>query len=212
MSSGHKKRLTLTTAAVDIGCGSCRKPLLSHIFHPKSKPKTAVSSATKYYNNHHYYSSSTTSSKTPPEYDYTTTTTSFSPATDTPPSPPPQLRHRKRQGKSSKTVRGLGRVGGESVAVEKDSDDPYLDFRHSMLQMILEKEIYSKDDLTELLNCFLQLNSPYHHGIIVRAFTEIWNGVYSIKSSSSMAAAGGGFSGGGGEFQSPENVHYYYGG
>ena len=49
---------------------------------------------------------------------------------------------------------------GGSVAVEKDSDDPYLDFRHSMLQMILEKQIYSKDDLRQLLDCFLQLNSP----------------------------------------------------
>ncbi|OMO82531.1 hypothetical protein CCACVL1_11933 [Corchorus capsularis] len=83
---------------------------------------------------------------------------------------------------STAKVKGLGRVGGESLAVEKDSDDPYLDFRHSMLQMILENEIYSKDDLRELLNCFLQLNSPYHHGIIVRAFTEIWNGVFSVKS------------------------------
>ncbi|KAL1545658.1 transcription repressor OFP6-like [Salvia divinorum] len=74
-----------------------------------------------------------------------------------------------------KSVQGLGRVGGSSVAVEKESDDPYLDFRQSMLQMILEKEIYSKDDLKQLLNCFLQLNSSYYHGIIVRAFTDIWN-------------------------------------
>ncbi|CAH8387204.1 unnamed protein product [Eruca vesicaria subsp. sativa] len=66
-----------------------------------------------------------------------------------------------------------------AVAVEKDSDDPYLDFRQSMLQMILENEIYSKDDLRELLNCFLSLNEPYHHGIIIRAFSEIWEGVFS---------------------------------
>ncbi|KAE8702516.1 Transcription repressor OFP6 [Hibiscus syriacus] len=79
------------------------------------------------------------------------------------------------------TVRGFGRVGGESLAVEKESDDPYLDFRYSMLQMILEKEICSKDDLKELLNCFLKLNSPYYHGIIVRAFSDIWNGVFSIN-------------------------------
>ncbi|XP_051149615.1 transcription repressor OFP6-like [Andrographis paniculata] len=80
-----------------------------------------------------------------------------------------------------KVVRRLGRIGGgDSVAVEKDSDDPYLDFRRSMLQMILEKEIYAKKDLKELLKCFLQLNSPYYHGIIIRAFTEIWNGVYSV--------------------------------
>ncbi|XP_055834642.1 transcription repressor OFP6 [Solanum dulcamara] len=62
-----------------------------------------------------------------------------------------------------------------SVAVVKDSDDPFGDFRQSMLQMIMEKEIYSYDDLTELLNCFLQLNSPSHHEIIVQAFMEIWN-------------------------------------
>ncbi|KAK8542119.1 hypothetical protein V6N13_137312 [Hibiscus sabdariffa] len=85
-----------------------------------------------------------------------------------------------------KAVRGFGRVGGESLAVEKESEDPYLDFRYSMLQMILEKEIYSKDELKELLRCFLKLNSPYYHGIIVRAFTDIWNGVFSIN----PAAAG----------------------
>ena len=86
--------------------------------------------------------------------------------------------------KAARTGKAFGRVGGEGLAVEKDSDDPYLDFRHSMLQMILENEIYSKEDLRELLNCFLQLNSPYHHGVIVRAFTEIWNGVFSVRSSS----------------------------
>ncbi|XP_027768657.1 transcription repressor OFP6 [Solanum pennellii] len=62
-----------------------------------------------------------------------------------------------------------------SVAVVKESDDPFGDFRRSMLQMIMEKEIYSYDDLNELLNCFLQLNSPSHHDIIVQAFMEIWN-------------------------------------
>ncbi|KAG6436428.1 hypothetical protein SASPL_101326 [Salvia splendens] len=63
-----------------------------------------------------------------------------------------------------------------SVAVVKDSDDPYQDFRQSMLQMILEKRIYSRNDLQQLLDCFLKLNSPHHHEVIVRAFAEIWNG------------------------------------
>uniref|UniRef100_A0A6N2LKT5 Transcription repressor n=1 Tax=Salix viminalis TaxID=40686 RepID=A0A6N2LKT5_SALVM len=61
-----------------------------------------------------------------------------------------------------------------SIACVKDSDDPFQDFKNSMLQMILEKNIYSKDDLEELLNCFLELNSPCHHNVIVQAFTEIW--------------------------------------
>ncbi|KAG6437204.1 hypothetical protein SASPL_102115 [Salvia splendens] len=87
---------------------------------------------------------------------------------------------------SSSETKRLGAVqgfGGTSVAVEKESDDPYLDFRQSMLQMILEKEIYSKDELKHLLNCFLQLNSPYYHRIIVCAFTDIWNGLYSLSAS-----------------------------
>ncbi|XP_023544919.1 transcription repressor OFP6-like [Cucurbita pepo subsp. pepo] len=83
--------------------------------------------------------------------------------------------------RASITFRGFGKSGGESVAVEKDSDDPYLDFRHSMVQMILENEIYSKDDLRGLLRCFLQLNSPSHHEIIIRAFAEIWDSVFSAR-------------------------------
>ncbi|XP_073128125.1 transcription repressor OFP6-like [Henckelia pumila] len=88
-----------------------------------------------------------------------------------------------------RSVNCFGSSDDETVALEKDSDDPYLDFRQSMLRMILEKQIYSKDDLKELLNCFLHLNSPYHHGTIVRVFTEIWNDVYSVKPMMAAAAS-----------------------
>ncbi|XP_044509472.1 transcription repressor OFP6-like [Mangifera indica] len=166
--STSRRKLVLNTVSVSLGCSSCKKPKLSFLFHPKPKPKHRPS-----YSNHSLYSSST-------DYD-TTSATTFSPNTWE--SEGTATYKNNRAG--SRTVRGFGRVGGQSLAVEKESDDPYLDFRHSMLQMILEKEIYSKDDLKELLNCFLQLNSPYHHEIIVRAFTEIWNGVLSGKSGSS---------------------------
>ncbi|KAK6126524.1 hypothetical protein DH2020_039728 [Rehmannia glutinosa] len=152
MSSGKKKHNILHTVSVKLGCiNSCRKPKPSAVFSPKP-------------HRHNNHSSSATT------WDTTTTTTSAadnysSDSTDS------------ADVKSLSAVQGFGRIGCQSVAVEKDSDDPYSDFRRSMLQMILEKEIYSKDDLKELLNCFLQLNSPYYHGIIVRAFTEIWNGV-----------------------------------
>uniref|UniRef100_A0A3Q7E9I4 Transcription repressor n=1 Tax=Solanum lycopersicum TaxID=4081 RepID=A0A3Q7E9I4_SOLLC len=56
-----------------------------------------------------------------------------------------------------------------------NSDDPFYDFKKSMLHMIIEKEIYSFEDLEDLLNCFLKLNSPSHHNIIIQAFTEILN-------------------------------------
>ncbi|XP_071739252.1 uncharacterized protein [Rutidosis leptorrhynchoides] len=142
-----KKKLI---AAVDVGC-SCRKLKLSSIFHPKPKRSR----------HYHHSSASTSSWNTTPT---TTTTATFSPnnTSDTTTT-------------TTTAVQGFGWLGGNSLAVEKDTNDPYVDFRDSMLQMIVEKEIYKKDDLRELLNCFLQLNSPYYHGIIVKAFTEIYN-------------------------------------
>ncbi|GLJ29736.1 hypothetical protein SUGI_0586810 [Cryptomeria japonica] len=60
-----------------------------------------------------------------------------------------------------------GKVG-ESVAVVKSSQDPYQDFRTSMLEMIVEKQIFQPNDLEQLLQCFLSLNSHHHHEIIVQ--------------------------------------------
>ncbi|KAG2683057.1 hypothetical protein I3760_10G015000 [Carya illinoinensis] len=174
-----RRKLLLNTVSVDITC-SCRKLKLFHIFHPKPRPKKPT------YQRHNHYSSSSSSSREKENSTTTTTTTTtvntngtFSPYTDY-----SQHSDTETEMKSSRSVRGFGRIDGESVAVEKDSADPYMDFRHSMLQMILENEIYSKDDLRELLNCFLQLNSPYNHGLIVQAFTDIWNGVFTVTSSS----------------------------
>ncbi|KAE8689941.1 Transcription repressor OFP8 [Hibiscus syriacus] len=174
--SSNRKKLIFNRVSVSFGCSSCKKPKLTSFFNPKPKPKSPSFKT----HSHYSYSSSSSSKKTThcsfSEYE---TATSFSPSTDTPLYCGVDNDSEKGATSSTATVRGFGRVGRESLAVEKHSDDPYLDFRHSMLQMILEKEIYSKDDLRELLNCFLQLNSPYYHGIIVRAFTEIWNGVFS---------------------------------
>ena len=174
--STTRKKLLLNTVAVDLGC-SCSRPKLSLRFHPKPKPKIKAHSKPKRHNNNpHYNNISSSSSWTTDDATTTTTTSSTAFSDDNKNSP-------------TTTLGGFGRVGGEGVAIEKDSDDPYLDFRQSMLQMILENEIYSKDDLRELLNCFLQLNSPSNHGIIVRAFTEIWDGVFSMSSGSASGSA-----------------------
>lgn len=79
----------------------------------------------------------------------------------------------------------------QSVAVVTESWNPYLDFRQSMMVMIVEEEIYSWDGLCELLNQFLSLNSPDNHHHILRAFAEIWNEVFSP-----FAGGGGGGSNG----------------
>ncbi|XP_015951646.1 transcription repressor OFP6-like [Arachis duranensis] len=167
MAASSRRKLTLNNVSVKLGCGSCRrrKPKLLLHFLFNRKPN----------NHHHNHSSSSYDTSTTT----TTTTTTFSPFYDDDNNNMMKTHHH-HQKKQHSTVKGFGRVGSEgSVAVEKDSEDPFLDFKHSMLQMILENEIYTKQDLSELLNCFLQLNSPHHHAVILRAFTDICNGVFS---------------------------------
>jgi uncharacterized protein (TIGR01568 family) len=65
--------------------------------------------------------------------------------------------------------------GAGRVAVVKESAD----FRRSMLQMVVEKEIVAGPELRELLHRFLSLNSPCHHHLILRAFAEIWEEVFA---------------------------------
>ncbi|XP_027344242.1 transcription repressor OFP8-like [Abrus precatorius] len=67
----------------------------------------------------------------------------------------------------------------DTFAVVKRSSDPYNDFRTSMVEMIVEKQIFSPGDLENLLQCFLSLNSYHHHKIIVQVFTEIWEALFS---------------------------------
>ncbi|XP_059635911.1 transcription repressor OFP8-like [Cornus florida] len=67
----------------------------------------------------------------------------------------------------------------DSFAVVKCSSDPYNDFRTSMVEMIVEREIFGAKDLENLLQCFLSLNSYHHHRVIVEVYTEIWDALFS---------------------------------
>ncbi|KAF2302283.1 hypothetical protein GH714_033983 [Hevea brasiliensis] len=77
------------------------------------------------------------------------------------------------------TVEGKVR---ESFAVVKKSEDPYEDFKRSMMEMILEKQMFEVTDLEQLLQCFLSLNSRHYHGVIVEAFSEIWEDLFCKSS------------------------------
>ncbi|TKY75143.1 Transcription repressor OFP8 [Spatholobus suberectus] len=66
----------------------------------------------------------------------------------------------------------------ESFAVVKKSKDPYEDFKKSMMEMITEMEMSEAEDLEQLLQCFLALNSRSYHAVIVRAFLEIWQQMF----------------------------------
>ncbi|XP_068660943.1 transcription repressor OFP6-like [Aristolochia californica] len=168
--SSTRRKLLRKPVVVNVGCG-CRRPKLSDVFHWKPKPAKVI-----YGRRNQVYQASSSSSweKGALSIDENDEESTGTVSLDISPHYYPH-----QPGKTSKPpAKRSGRIR-ESVAVVKESDDPYLDFRQSMLQMILEKEIYARDDLRELLNCFLSLNSPQHHQIIIRAFTEIWNGVYS---------------------------------
>ncbi|KAL1309476.1 hypothetical protein HN51_052161 [Arachis hypogaea] len=73
----------------------------------------------------------------------------------------------------------------ESFAVVKKSKDPYEDFKRSMVEMIREMEMRDAEDLQQLLQCFLALNSRCYHDVIVRAFMEIWQEMFVMKPASS---------------------------
>ncbi|GFQ05752.1 transcription repressor ofp6 [Phtheirospermum japonicum] len=161
MSSNKIRKLkSIFTASGGCGCG----PKSTDIIEPIQKPKPPFPDQKP---TRHRSSSSAAAS----DDDYTSTTFSLNIDAS------PAARCCPEHTKCSKTVSAAACPKiHDSLAVVKDSDDPYQDFRQSMLQMIFEKEIYSRNDLQQLLDCFLQLNSPPHHATIIRAFMEIWNG------------------------------------
>lgn len=61
----------------------------------------------------------------------------------------------------------------ESVAMAKESNNPFEDYKKSMNQMIEERYIETEDDLKELLRCFLDINPSPQHNLIVRAFVDV---------------------------------------
>ncbi|KAA0035569.1 hypothetical protein IC582_028650 [Cucumis melo] len=145
MSNIRKNKFFTTIFSSTAGCGRCQKPKLSDIVQPNKKPPTTIVRRSS-------SSSSTDHNGTfSLDEDYSSAS------------------------KSTGSQSPVAILICDSIAVEKDSDDPYEDFRRSMVQMIVEKRIYSPNGLQELLNCFLHLNSPYHHEIILKAFTQISN-------------------------------------
>ncbi|CAL9044314.1 transcription repressor OFP8-like [Musa acuminata AAA Group] len=96
---------------------------------------------------------------------------------------------RKRWHQRSGSEGAGGRRVEESVAVVKETEDPLGEFRRSMLQMIVEKEIVDGEELRELLRRFLALNSPRHHDTILRAFAEIWEEVFTGHDNYGILAA-----------------------
>ncbi|CAL5415715.1 unnamed protein product [Camellia sinensis] len=76
------------------------------------------------------------------------------------------LNRKKRVKKLLPSFPAKGKVK-DSFAVVKELVDPYEDFKASMMQMILAKQLFEERDFEQLLECFLSLNSRHHYGVIV---------------------------------------------
>ncbi|KAH6762149.1 hypothetical protein C2S52_019582 [Perilla frutescens var. hirtella] len=62
----------------------------------------------------------------------------------------------------------------ESVKImAMDSNDPFLDFRESMAEMVEAHGLKSWECLEELLTCYLRVNGKSNHGYIVGAFVDM---------------------------------------
>ncbi|CAL5357972.1 unnamed protein product [Camellia sinensis] len=66
----------------------------------------------------------------------------------------------------------------DSFAMVMESMDPYEDFKASMMEMILAKQLFEAKDFEQLLKCFFSLNLRHHHGVIVEAFSDIWKTIF----------------------------------
>uniref|UniRef100_A0A0A9F2R8 Transcription repressor n=1 Tax=Arundo donax TaxID=35708 RepID=A0A0A9F2R8_ARUDO len=192
---------------VDIGC-NCRRPKLFSIFSSSSsslfrgggKPKspnasststTTAFTATTAGGRSGTTATSTDSSSWGPASFITTNSLYEEPVAVVVPLQEQETRRRRRQKRRRRKRASAarhdddeeeqyGRVALESVPVAVDSAEPYEDFRESMVQMVVEKEIYAWDDLNDLLHQFLSLNSPRHHSLILHAFADLWtrNGLF----------------------------------
>ncbi|AES88297.2 putative transcription factor OFP family [Medicago truncatula] len=158
--SFNKKRLMRRVFSTNIGSCGCAKKKAIEVHEPIQKTKISISQISKASSNTTLGERKGAGCSVDHSDDFSTTT--FSEAETT-------------QNYSPHKHSPLS----NTVVVEKDSDNPYHDFKHSMLQMIFEDEIDSEDDLRVLLRCFLHLNDTCYHLVIVKVFNDICHEAFS---------------------------------
>ncbi|KAG7021283.1 Transcription repressor OFP8, partial [Cucurbita argyrosperma subsp. argyrosperma] len=158
-------------------------PPLSHLkdclsrHRPKPKPKPKPKNSTK--TNRKKYPTRPTTAPTTEDFggawwyggdDETEdeTETLFSSRSLTSNSSVSRLRRRRHSRRKSEK-----KVKDGFFAVVENSSDPYKDFKASMAEMVVEREIFGGKELEELLLCFISLNSRHYHRIIFEVYWEI---------------------------------------
>lgn len=77
----------------------------------------------------------------------------------------------------------------ESVALAMESEDPYVDFRVSMEEMVEAHGLKDWECLEELFMWYLRVNGKNTHGFIVGAFVDLLVGILSTPPSSSSSSS-----------------------
>lgn len=62
----------------------------------------------------------------------------------------------------------------DCVALALETEDPYMDFRISMEEIVEACELKEQDHLQELLAWYLKMNRKMNHGFIVGAFMDMF--------------------------------------
>lgn len=91
----------------------------------------------------------------------------------------------------------------ESVALALESDDPYLDFKKSMQEMVESHGLEEWDRLEELLGWYLKMNAKHNHGFIVGAFVDVLVGI--VKDSALCSSDSTSYSSAGSCFSAPSS-------
>ncbi|KAL6874668.1 hypothetical protein ACP4OV_013333 [Aristida adscensionis] len=132
-----------------------------------------------------FYTKKTKKKKQPPSKK--SPASSAAPKPPLPPPPPSTKRCQRRHRRAASSCDTCGVRDGfrpvvsaaeeqlrRGFAVVKRSRDPYADFRSSMVEMIVGRQMFGAPELERLLRSYLSLNAPRHHPVILQAFSDIW--------------------------------------
>ncbi|MBA0755591.1 hypothetical protein Gogos_000123 [Gossypium gossypioides] len=77
----------------------------------------------------------------------------------------------------------------ESVILAMESDDPYVDFRKSMEEMVETHGMKDWEWFEQLLGWYLKVNGKNNHGFIIGAFIDLLVAITSSSDSTSYSSA-----------------------
>ncbi|XP_022764337.1 transcription repressor OFP13-like [Durio zibethinus] len=77
----------------------------------------------------------------------------------------------------------------ESVVVAMESDDPYVDFRRSMEEIVETHRLKDWECLEELLAWYLKVNGKNNHGFIISAFIDLLLALTTTATTSSESTS-----------------------